>query len=72
MLVDKNLNDQKSTTQFDRKSVFSLGDYRHNLPYKEQADFYSSTVSQLPKSFLSWQDDTVFNPKYKKDVEVNK
>ena len=67
MLVDKNMNDKKSINQSERKSIFSIGDFRHNLLYKEQADFYSSTVSKLPKNLLAWDDGSVFNPKLKKD-----
>jgi hypothetical protein len=64
MLVDKNVN----CTNSENKSVFSIGDYRHNLPYKEDADHHSSKVSQLPKTFFGWNDGTKFNAKYKKDI----
>lgn len=64
MLVDKTINDKKCN---DNKSIFSIGDYRHNLAMKQEADLYSSKVSQLPKNFLSWDDGTTFNPKYKRD-----
>ncbi len=71
-LVDKNLNNPKITNlKSEEKSVFSYGDYRHNLPNKEEALKYSSKVSQMPKQFLSWDDKKVFNAKYKRDVTPN-
>jgi hypothetical protein len=71
MLVDKGLNDRRGKDEIPGKSVFSLGDFRHNLLYKEQADAYMSKVSQQPKNFMSWDDGTRFNPKYKRDVIPN-
>jgi hypothetical protein len=68
MLVDKSLNDRKNSKEISGRSVFSLGDFRHNLPYKEQTDFYMSKVSQQPKNLLAWDDGLKFNPKYKHDV----
>lgn len=67
VLVDKNTNNPKDTLNNPNKSVYSIGDYRHNLVLKEDADKYSSTVTQLPKSFLAWDDGKKFNPKLKKD-----
>ncbi len=64
VLVDKNINDKKYK---DQRSVFSIGDYRHNLIYKNDSEFFASQVSQQPKNFLSWDDGAKFNPKYKKD-----
>lgn len=66
MLVDKKENNKKEEMK-DHKSIFSIGDYRHNIALKHEADLYSSKVNQLPKQFLSWDDGTKFNPKYKKD-----
>ena len=67
VLVDKNTNNPKDTLNNPNKSIYSIGDFRHNLVLKEDADKYSSTVSQLPKSFLAWDDGKKFNQKYKKD-----
>ena len=58
MLVDK---DQKN------KSIFSTGDFRHNIPNGEEAMRFSAMVKQTPKSMLGWNDNTVYNPKVKKD-----
>ena len=65
--VDKNINPDKHNQVKENKSVFSVGDFRHNLLLKEQADYFSSKVSQNPKSFLGWDDGTKFNPKLKTD-----
>jgi hypothetical protein len=59
ILVDKTKN--------NNKSIFSIGDYRHNVPRKEEADFYSQHVSKEPKIFFGWDDGTKFNPKLKRD-----
>lgn len=67
MLVDKNTNNPKDTLNNPNKSIYSIGDYRHNLVMKEDADKYSSTVKQMPKSFLAWDDGKKFNQKYRKD-----
>jgi hypothetical protein len=66
--VDKGLNPDRQNVIKENKSIFSLGDYRHNLPYKDQTDYFSSKVSSQPKQFLSWDDGTKFNPKFKKDI----
>jgi hypothetical protein len=69
VLVDKNVGNSKDSANInENKSVFAIGDYRHNLPNKDQSDLHSSKVSQLPKQFLSWDDGAVFNSKYAKDV----
>lgn len=68
VLVDKNLNNKKSKNYKADKSVFSIMDYRHNLIEKSDADHHMSKVNQMPKQFLSWNDDTVYHPKYKRDV----
>jgi hypothetical protein len=31
-------------------------DYRHDIRLKEEADIYSSRVSQQPKKFFDWDD----------------
>ena len=50
------------------KSIFSYGDFRNNVVTKAQHIYYDSKVSQVPKRFLSWDDKTKFNPKFKKDI----
>lgn len=67
MLVDKNANNYKEVINNPNKSIFSLGDFRHNLTMKDDTDFYSGLVSQKPKQFLAWDDGKKFDPKYKKD-----
>ena len=67
MLVDKNINNRQDTLNNPNKSIYSLGDFRHNLVLKEDADKFSSTVRHEPKSFLAWDDGKKFNQKYKKD-----
>jgi hypothetical protein len=73
VLVDKNenLNHPQTTRNLnnikENKSVFSLGDFRHNLPYIQDANQYMEKVSQKPKEFFHWNDGTTFNPKFKRD-----
>jgi len=67
MLVDKNTNNPKDTLNNPNKSIYSLGDFRHELVMKDETEFYSSQVSQLPKQLLAWDDGKKFNPKFKKD-----
>lgn len=67
MLVDKNTNDQKEPLKNPNKSIYSIGDFRHNLVMKEDADYYSSLVNHKPKRLLAWDDGKKFNPKLKKD-----
>ena len=67
VLVDKNINNHNDTLNNPNKSIYAIGDYRHNLVMKEDADKYSSTVTQKPKTFLAWDDGKKFNQKWKKD-----
>jgi hypothetical protein len=64
MLVDENQ---------DRKSVFSLMDYRHNLRTIEECNYHSSNISCQPKEFITWKDSTgEYNPKLAKDTFAGK
>lgn len=72
MLVDKETNNKKERKVKNEKSVFAIGDYRHNLPYTEETELHMSKVSQQPKQFFAWNDNTVFHPKYKRDISENK
>jgi hypothetical protein len=67
MLVDKNLNNPNDNLNNPNKSIYSIGDYRHNLVLKEDADKFSNTVRQFPKTFIGWDDGKKFNEKSKKD-----
>ncbi len=69
MLVDK---ERKVNNVKSDKSVFAIGDYRHNLPYKPQSDYHMSKVDQNPKQFLGWNSDTNFKPKIKRTVHFKK
>ena len=66
--VDKDLNPSKirPPEYFPCKSVFSYFDFRNNVLTRKQADYYNSQVNKLPKYFFKWEDNTKFNPKYKK------
>lgn len=68
MLVDKNLNDKSEIMINPNKSIYSIGDFRHNMMSKEDADLHSSKVSQYPKQIFSWDDGKKYVPKFKKDV----
>ena len=35
-----------------KKSVFSIGDFRHNVVTAEEAEYYSKEVSSKPKKFI--------------------
>jgi hypothetical protein len=65
--VDKNLNVDRNKYNPER-SIFSYMDFRNNVVTKEQAEYYGSLVSQMPKKFFDWDDGKRFNPKFKKDV----
>ena len=71
VFVDKELNPPKNKPlDFDpNKSIFSYIDFRNNVVTKEEHEYYDKKVSQLPKKFFDWDDGTVFNPKYKRDVK---
>ena len=72
--VDKSLlRDKKFETDKDNKidktrSIFHIGDFRHNLPTEELARKYDTKILQKPRLFFEWNDGTKFNPKSKKDV----
>jgi hypothetical protein len=65
MLVDKDINDLKNPIKTNR-SVFAISDYRHDIRLKEEADLYSSKVSQKPKNFFDWDDGKAYNPYFRK------
>ena len=68
--VDKDLNEKKKSKPVidESRSIFAIGDFRHNLLTKEQARFYDTKVSQKPKKFFDWDDGKRFNRKYKHDI----
>ena len=70
MFVDKDINPPKNKImKYDKnRSIFSYGDFRHNVVTKKQHKYYDSQVSQKPKNFFDWDDKKKFNPKYKKDI----
>ena len=70
VFVDKDINPPKNKIlNYDKnKSIFSYGDFRHNVVTKKQHEYYDSKVSQEPKQFFDWDDKKRFNPKYKKDI----
>jgi len=67
MLVDKKTNNEKDTLNNPNKSIFSIGDIRHELVCKESTDFFTKQVQPNPKEFMAWDDGKRFNPKLKKD-----
>ena len=71
--VDKDINPKKLNPinchlNNPLKSVFSLGDFRHNIRIKSNVSFYGNQISQKPKQFFDWDDGKKFNPKFKKDI----
>ena len=67
--VDKELNPSKiKPPDYNKmRSIFSYCDFRNNVLTKKQHEYYDSKVNHSPKQFLSWDDQTKFNPKYKRD-----
>jgi hypothetical protein len=63
--VDKDINDKKNPMKMNR-SVFAISDYRHDIRLKEEADVYSTRVSQQPKKFFDWDDGKKYNPHFRK------
>jgi hypothetical protein len=63
--VDKNLNSKNNE---NGRSIFCLGDFRHNLNFKSEAETYQKGLSTQPKRLLAWDDGTIFNPKTKRDI----
>ena len=68
--VDKELNPKrlKPIEYNTYRSVFNLNDFRHNVITKNDANYYGSKVSQLPRKFFDWDDGKKFIPKFKKDA----
>jgi hypothetical protein len=64
MLVDRD--------QFN-KSIFNIGDFRHNVTTREVADMYTANISKSPKEFMTWREnERLFNPRFKTDVNLEK
>lgn len=49
------------------KSIFSIMDYRHNVPSKEEYIKYQEGIPLRPKQFFCWDDGKVYDPKKKRD-----
>jgi hypothetical protein len=41
------------------KSIYSYGDFRHNVNTAEEAQKYSANVAKVPVRFLEWKEDIV-------------
>ncbi len=65
MLVDKH-----NITQ--EKSIFSLGDFRHNVMTKETTESNMINLQRSPKRFNQWTNDDIYHPKFKRDVNEEK
>ncbi len=66
-MIDKDINEPKKENK-PNKSIFSIMDYRHDIRLKEEADVYSSRVSQEPKKFFDWDDGKPYNPYFRKII----
>ena len=55
ILMDKdNQGDKKNINKInDKKSIFSFGDFRHDVMTKKEAKYYGSKISQKPKNFFN-------------------
>ena len=53
--------------QIPEKSIFSIGDFRHDIRTKEEVESYNKTAGILPKKFLDWTED-VSKQKYDKPI----
>lgn len=71
----KSVRDGKSTAIFvdkdnlenKNKSIFSFGDFRHNVMTKSQSELFEKGISMKPKRFFDWDDGRKFDPKKSKD-----
>jgi len=52
------------------KSVFSIMDYRHNIPSYSEAMKYQIGISQEPKKFFNFDDNKVFVPGKNLDIPL--
>ena len=50
-----------------KKSLFSFGDFRHNVATAEEANHYSSGLLEVPSRLIEWKED-VANQRYDKPV----
>ncbi len=71
--VDKDINQKRlNSINCNKKnpnnSIFSIGDYNHNIMTLSQLNFYGAQVRHTPKTFFDWDDGKRYIPKYKKDV----
>jgi hypothetical protein len=65
MLIDKqNINQEKS--------IFSLGDFRHNLMTKETTESNMINLQRSPKRFNQWMNSDMYHPNFKRDVNEEK
>lgn len=70
LLIDKNLVPKitNKSVLLKQKSIFNLGDFRHNVRSEEERKYNDNLVSQKLKKFFDWDDGKAFDPKNKKDI----
>ena len=42
---------------FPEKSIFSIGDFRHDIRTADEVSVYNQTATNQPKQFLNWKED---------------
>jgi hypothetical protein len=63
-LIDK--NNLKKNDWFHNRSIFAIGDFRHNVLSEKDVNDYQKDLSLQPKRFFEWDDGKVYDPKKKK------
>lgn len=49
------------------RSIFSIGDYRHNLAFEHECEENQLNISNEPKKFFDWDDKRDYDNKKKRD-----
>ena len=64
-LVDK--SNLKSNDWKCNRSIFSIGDYRHNVRSVNEVSKYQEGLNKEPKRFFDWDDGKQYDPKKTRD-----
>lgn len=62
-LTTLQLVDKDNGSKINNKSIFSIGDFRHNVSFKDDMIKYQEGISEKPKRFFDWDDGKRYNPK---------
>ena len=62
-LTTLQLVDKDNGSNRNNKSIFSIGDFRHNVSFKDDMIKYQEGISEKPKRFFDWDDVKRYDPK---------